>query len=84
VSLFIDTPIHDIFVYLACQLFLLSSFHMIANIHYVNCHILRGHKLCLSLCTDGYIVACVDVLQLTHGAVATVSGCLYSVWCNRL
>ena len=23
--------------------------------------------------TDGYVVACVDVLQLTHGAVATVS-----------
>lgn len=43
----------------------------------INCHILRAHMLCLALCTDGFIVACVDVLQLTHGAVATVSDCVF-------
>lgn len=29
--------------------------------------------------TDGYVVACVDVLQLTHGAVATVSTLVLSL-----
>lgn len=43
------------------------------SLTYVKRHILKDHGLFLLLCTDGYIVACVDVLQLTHGAVATVS-----------
>ena len=40
VLLFIDTPIYDIFVFLSCDLFL-TNFHMFANIHFVNCHILK-------------------------------------------